>query len=312
MPLNKIDIVFISHGDDPYLQEGKHFENFAKALQQVTHCQDFLIVREWKNIRYNSLLVVFEYEEFHDDIAEVAKHQANAHEFYRRIFLVNWDYSRSHDPDDYQNKSFAGNLTSRAYHVIIEKRKACIDYLDFYADDFALDTLRAGGIAPDWPWYVGELYTADGYLLTYWTVAANNSIIEVLAIFFDEYMEKYDDIKHLDKFAENPERPVLIEPLVDLPDEFVVDDFYAKIEKMSLPKKVESYDKLNVYMTMQVPFLRYTLVTVGPVKIQISHVPDDRYNHYIFFATETQHIKMQDGVTYIFEKDSRLYFTPKK
>ena len=114
MSLDKID--FIYRGGDYHVFKENHYKLFAKALlKQVKHHKDFLITYEWKNIRENSLIVAYDYEGFYDDIVHVAKHQQNAHEFYRRIFIINWRHGFADDPRDYQQKSFAGNLLPYAY-----------------------------------------------------------------------------------------------------------------------------------------------------------------------------------------------------
>lgn len=306
MSLDKIDFVFIHAGEDQYLYHENHYESFAKALlKKVKYQNDFLITSDWSEIRKNSLIIVFDYEEFHDDLTELTKYQQNAHEFYRRIFLINWrQISYYDDPRDYNNRSFVGNLFSRAYEVIMKNWKVSIDYPDFYGDSSALDNLRITQTSLSKQWRLSIAYKVGMYEIVFCDI----NILQVLGIYLDEYMEKYDHLKRLNKFAASHQKPV-IKRNYDLPEEFVITR--SELGSISLPTQVNGGDAVDVKLMIYPPFLQGDSTTLYPIKLTFFKVPNEDSNDYGFWVEETQQV-MHDGVNYILEGDMILYFDPSK
>ena len=198
MSLDKIDFFYNGKGFHDFQEN--HYEVFAKALlKRVKHHNDFLITQNWDNIRENSLIIAYDYEGLHDDLSSVVK--GNIHEFYRRVFVINWRFLAHLDsPRHYQRKSFVGSLFNRSYRVITEGRNVSLDYADFYGDSLALENLRTDTSGQ---WRVNIVYEIGMYEKVYCGI----DILQVLGTYLEEYMEKYDSLKHLDKFAENHQRP---------------------------------------------------------------------------------------------------------
>ncbi|WP_299466215.1 hypothetical protein [uncultured Microscilla sp.] len=117
MSLDKID--FLYKEGEPHFYGKNHHEVFAKKVLGHVKCQDFLITNEWEKTRKNSLIIAFDYQNFHNDLENFAQHKS--HETYRRIFFVNWMLRGSTiSPRGYKNKCFAGNLFKQAYLAIME------------------------------------------------------------------------------------------------------------------------------------------------------------------------------------------------
>ncbi|EAY24395.1 hypothetical protein [Microscilla marina] len=199
MSLDKID--FLHHKDNPKYFGANQYKAFAeKLLKHVKHTKDFVIITDWKDIRENSLIITYAHKHLHDELANLP--QQNTLEFYRRIFVINWSNTLPETPRGYQNKAFAGHLISLSYQIIMDERKALIQYADFFGDSAALNNLKAGAKNTKQQWGVQTIREAGLYEAVHCAV----NVLKVLSMYLDEYMEKYDWLKKLDPCATNHAR----------------------------------------------------------------------------------------------------------
>ncbi len=213
MKLDKVD--FIYKGDSFHIYDTNHYEVFAELLfKRLKHQHKYLMAKDWCDIRENSLVIAFDYDTLHDDLEKLPLQ--NAHQFYRRIFVINWWNGHLNSPSDYQNKCFAGSLGNHAYYAIMNDFRADIDY-SFYADSYALEHLREGAIGPNRQWKIGS--TCEVGL--YESVVSEVNLLRALGLYLSEYMEKYECLIQLNPLLTNHAKGY--QSAIDILDEHSLD-----------------------------------------------------------------------------------------
>jgi len=203
MTLDKIDVLYNPDAVDHYKTSDSlpHYKKFINNLKPSLNTSDVVIVKSWMQVRENSLIILYEYDGFYQELINFAGDK-NLH-FYRRIFIISNRLREFYHPSGYQNKSFIGSLHSTAYDFFTRGGNLGIKYSDLRVDNLALSYLK-NNIDKE-RWFVNQdLSNSDGYELVYCSI----NLADPLAIYFNEYMEKFDQLKDIDKFAAPEEKPV--------------------------------------------------------------------------------------------------------
>jgi len=208
MPLERINIIYNPQVKE-YCYNGidnnelPHYRRFFTKLKQNLPSKDITLISSWDEVQDNSLVILYEYQGFYEDLKTYSQRTCN--EIFRRIFIISDSFRAFYHPYNYQEKSFAGTLYNIAYDFFAQGGGFNEQYPSFYVDERATNKLRE--TYKEQNWRVTD--TVPG-LFGYSVVFNKDNLIKPLAIYFNEYMEKFDQLKDIDKFAvqEEEEKPM--------------------------------------------------------------------------------------------------------
>lgn len=197
MTLNKIDFLF-KNGNLDFYDDENHYQRFVMELATYVKNIDISIINDWKSVRDNSLIIIYEYTDFYEELISFIG-ENNLH-FFRRIFIISAALKEFQSPSRYQQKSFAGSTYHLSYNSFVHKANPNRKYPAFCVDKLAITSLE-NSQGDTW---ISTIEPSIGYEV----VKTSVDIVKLLGLYFSEYMEKYDQLKDLDKFAIQEEKAV--------------------------------------------------------------------------------------------------------
>lgn len=167
----------------------EHYQSFTEQLSEQLGAIKTKWIHSLNDITPDSLIIMYSYRGFAGELESFL--QAHSSFSYRQFFVISNPFAPLQLPGFYKGKNFMGSMMLQAYKNYVNGIKQPKHYPAFYVDELACVKLQG----TEQLWSLADV-SRQGYK----GVHCQDEVITPLAIYINEYIQKYDGLKDIDKF----------------------------------------------------------------------------------------------------------------